>query len=143
MLRALLSRVFGFLLGRIPANNHLQRDSLRDLKQVAGMILSTRTLRVWVGPAGRCLSFAPPLEVRILSDPEGMVFDSLPNQKGETAVFYEVEVLDPKRLPEGAVLCLIDGPSYGPSSVTRPRWWILTLVSLETACEQDSNTSLE
>jgi hypothetical protein len=141
MLRALLSRLFGVSIVRISENSHLERDSLRDLKQVAGMVVRTDSLCVWIDLAGRYAHFDPPLEVRILSSPNKMVFDSLANEDEETMVLYEVEVLAPERLPAGASKCFLDGPSYGPSSLTRPSWWVqMSPAFVDTCVGEDSNT---
>jgi hypothetical protein len=143
MLRVILNRLLESLLGRIPEESRLERDALRDLKQVAGSVVAIDSLCVWVGPAGRYLKFDPPLDVRILRTPERMIFDSLTNWQGETLVLYAVEALAPQRLPEGAGDCLIDGPSYGHSSITRPSWWgQMALDCLETWSEDDSRTDL-
>jgi hypothetical protein len=124
MLRALLSRLFGVSIVRISENSHLERESLWDLKQAAGMVVQTDSLCVWMGPAGRYVHFDPPLKVRILSSADKMVFESLTNDDKEIMILYEVEVLAPERLPAGASECFLDGPSYGPASLTRPSWWV-------------------
>jgi hypothetical protein len=139
MLRALLSRLFGVSIVRISENSLLERESLRDLKQAAGMVVQTDSLCVWTDSAGRYVHFDPPLKVRILSSPRKMVFDSLTNDDEETMILYKVEVLAPERLPAGASECFLDGPCYGPSSLTRPSWWVqLSPACLDTCGGEDT-----
>jgi hypothetical protein len=108
---------------------------------VAGIVVQTNSLCVWIDSAGRYVHFDPPLKVRILSSPNRMVFDSLTNRDEETMILYEVEVLAPERLPAGASGCFLDGPSYGPSSLTRPNWWVQTSPAcLDTCSGEDNNT---
>src|SRR5271154_5646494 len=141
MFRVLFSYLFASLSCRNSVENALEFFSRRDWKQGAGRLVTTDSLCVSFGSVGRYLHFDPPLEVRIRTNPDRMAFDSLTNSMGETAVLYEVEVLTPKRLPEGAGECFLDGPSYGPSCVTPPRWWEqLSPSCLETRGDDETAT---
>src|SRR5271165_5256085 len=99
MLGVILYRLFGSWTARLPGKRHLEREALRDLKQVAGMVVTSDSLCVSVGSGSRYLNFDPPLRVCILCEPDRMVFESLTNRDGETLVLYAVEVLAPERLP--------------------------------------------
>jgi hypothetical protein len=123
MFYTLLSRLFAFSSPRTMEEIELDRVSAYHLEQAAGRVVTADALWIWVGPAGRSYPFDPPLQVRILFDPERLAFDSVRDQFGETAVFYEAEVLNQERLPEGADGCFLDGPSYGTITVTFPDWW--------------------
>ncbi len=123
MLRALFGWLFESPHDRAWEDHDIEHAAMRDLKQIAGTVVTARALCVWVGSAGRYLTFDPPLDVRIRTHPDRLVFDSLANERGETLVLYEVTAHSPERLPAGASKCYIDGPAYGPAGVTHPAWW--------------------
>jgi hypothetical protein len=123
MFLALFHRLRAFFTGSFPQASDLETVAERDFAQAAGSVVTVAGVCLWQDWAGRYRSFASRLEVRISADPDRIVFDTLPGPRGELAVFYEVEVLTPERLPEGVVECLIAGPCYGRRGATRPDWW--------------------